>query len=323
MLNLFYQEPDYDRWVAFDRYPRRLVRRVVRGTPRISGPRRVSLNLYAGLDRLGVPYRVNDFRYARKHPSELVCIIGGPFMVDDFHWENPIVYGAAVHSHPLGSPGLLDRLQIKKILVPGHWMENMCRPSWGSFVTTWPVGIDTDRWCSTCSASKEIDVLIYDKIRWKYEIFERDLIKPIRVFLNRNGIKFKEIRYGYYQERDFQEVLSRSRSMIFLCEHETQGIAYQQALACGVPVLAWDRGGFWQDPAYFPEQVQYAPVTSVPYWDERCGERFMVLGEFENAWGVFWDSVKGGRYAPRDYILENLTLEKSARDYLDIVEQVR
>ena len=35
--------------------------------------------------------------------------------------------------------------------------------------------------------------------------------------------------------------------MVFLCEHENQDIAYQQALACGVPILAWDRGGYWQD----------------------------------------------------------------------------
>ena len=43
--------------------------------------------------------------------------------------------------------------------------------------------------------------------------------------------------------------------MIFLCEHETQGIAYQQALSRNVPILAWDRGGDWQDPTYYPERV--------------------------------------------------------------------
>ncbi|MEQ1895767.1 MAG: hypothetical protein ABL971_00105 [Vicinamibacterales bacterium] len=62
--------------------------------------------------------------------------------------------------------------------------------------------------------------------------------------------------------------------MIFLCEHETQGIAYQQALSSGVPLLAWDRSGNWKDPSYYPEQVRFEPVSSVPYWDERCGMKF-------------------------------------------------
>jgi glycosyltransferase involved in cell wall biosynthesis len=40
--------------------------------------------------------------------------------------------------------------------------------------------------------------------------------------------------------------------MVFLCEHETQGFAYQQALSCGVPIIAWDRGGLLQDPKLLP-----------------------------------------------------------------------
>ena len=93
--------------------------------------------------------------------------------------------------------------------------------------------------------------------------------------------------------------------MIFLCEHETQGIAYQQALSCGVPILAWDAGGAWQDPAYFPDKVRFAPVSSVPYWDERCGRRFSETFSFPGAWAVFWSDVNSSRFDPRAYILEN------------------
>ena len=80
--------------------------------------------------------------------------------------------------------------------------------------------------------------------------------------------------------------MPRSRdaaTMIFLCEHETQGIAYQQALSCGVPILAWDRGGFWQDPEFYPHRVKFAPVSSVPYWDDRCGIKFASIEEFDDA----------------------------------------
>mgnify|MGYP003341570386 FL=1 len=49
-LNIFYEEPDPDRWVPYDRYPRRLVRRLVRGPAQPGGAMRVFLNLCAGLD---------------------------------------------------------------------------------------------------------------------------------------------------------------------------------------------------------------------------------------------------------------------------------
>jgi hypothetical protein len=107
--------------------------------------------------------------------------------------------------------------------------------------------------------------------------------------------------------------------MIFLCEHETQGIAYQQALSCDVPIFAWDRGGYWQDPGYYPQRVRFAPVSSVPYWDARCGAKFQDIGEFANAWEVFWARYRNSRYSPRDYILEELTLEKCAKRYVEIV----
>ncbi|MGA8216344.1 MAG: hypothetical protein WB799_22325, partial [Candidatus Sulfotelmatobacter sp.] len=66
-LNLFYEEPDSDRWLPLDRYPRGLIRRILRGKPRPGGQTRVFLNLCAGLDKLGISYRVNDYRYIERH----------------------------------------------------------------------------------------------------------------------------------------------------------------------------------------------------------------------------------------------------------------
>jgi hypothetical protein len=110
--------------------------------------------------------------------------------------------------------------------------------------------------------------------------------------------------------------------MIFVCEHETQGIAYQQALAAGVPVLAWDRGGEWRDPSYYPHRVVFGPVTSVPYFDDRCGRTFTGAEDLTDQLDVFWDGIRRHAYAPRDYVLEALTLERCAEAYLDHVRAV-
>jgi glycosyltransferase involved in cell wall biosynthesis len=322
VLNLFYQEPDEDRWLPFDRVLRRVVRRVLRGEPEIGGHQRVSLNLRAGLERLGVPYRLNDYDYARRNPHVLVCIVGKAQVLDKMEWKNPILFGAAVFSHPLDDPRLFERRPVRKVLLPGAWMKEMWRPYWNESVAVWPVGIDTDRWQPRAAADKPFDVLLYDKVRWDHERYEAGLIEPIRARLRQAGRSFREIRYGSYREADYQAALAECRTMIFLCEHETQGIAYQQALAAGVPILAWDRGGYWQDPAYFPDKVKFQPVSSVPYWDERCGRTFTAIEAFDDAWQRFWDEFQSGRYDPRAYILETLTLEKCAQHYLHQVQSV-
>ena len=321
-LSLFYAEPDPDRWLPYDRYPRSVVRRLIRGKPRPGGQTRVFLNLCAGLRRIGVETRINDYRYALRNPETLACIVGKPFLLDKVPWKNPIVFGAAVYSHPVDDPHLLERLPVKKVLVPGPWMREMCKPQWGDAVVDWPVGIDTEFWAPARPDAIPFDVLLYDKVRWEHPHYEEVLLEPIRGILRQSGVSFHEIRYGHYREVDFRAALTNCRSMIFLCEHETQGIAYQQALSCGVPIFAWDRGGPWRDPSYFPHKANFWPVTSVPYWDERCGMKFKDAEEFADRWGEFWECVEAGSYFPRDYILENLTLEKCAQDYVRIVESV-
>lgn len=321
MLNLFYEEqPPEDRWLPLDRYPRAAVRRLVRGKPRIMGQQRVFLNLTKGLTAIGVRYRINDYRYAAKHPHEAVCIIGKPHVLDKVKWENPIVFGAAVYSHPTDDPELFNRLNIKGVLVPGEWMRQMCEPYWGDKVAAWPVGIDTDRWEPKVSI-KPYDILVYDKVRWEHDEYEQSLIVPILSFLHRGGLKVAYIRYGYYSETMYEKLLAQSKSMLFLCEHETQGIAYLQALSCNVPILAWDRGGYWQDPAYYP-RIKFQPVSSVPYWNEQCGVRFRSLQDLQYSKAdMFISSLNLGKYHPRDYVLENLTLEKCAARYVELVNR--
>lgn len=322
-LDLFYDEPDPDRWLRFDRYPRRLLRRIVRGKRRPGGQTRVFLNLMAGLDEIGVAYRVNDYRHAVRHPEQLACIIGKPFVLDRIEWRNPILFGAAVFSHPTDDPDLFSRRPVRKVLVPGPWMEAMCKPYWGERVEAWPVGIDTRLWHPVDPGEKTDAVLLYNKVLWDRPERESDLVQPIRDALAASGQPFVELRYGHYVEDDYRDALRSCRAMIFLCDHETQGIAYQQALSCDVPVMAWDLGGPWRDPTYYPHRVVFDPVSSVPYWDARCGKRFTDAAAFRASWHRFIEQVRAGIFRPREYILENLTLAACAERYVEIARAVQ
>jgi hypothetical protein len=322
-LNLFYGEPDPDRWVPGDRWVRRVVRRVVRGRPRMSGQRRVFVNLVAGLDRLGVPYRLNDYAHARRHPEEVACIVGKPFVLDRMAWRNPILFGAAVFSHPSDDPDLLRRLPVERVLVPGEWMRRMFAPHYGADrVFAWPAGTDTEHWAPAPGTQKDVDLLVYAKPLWNPERFDRETLGPALLLAARRGLRTAVLRYGSYHEDEYRDLLARSRAMLFLCPHESQGIAYQQALSCGVPLLAWDPGGPWPDPNYYPHRVKFGPVSSVPYWDARCGVTFADLGQLEPALDRFWVGVQANSFHPRAYVLDHLTLEGSASAYLSHVAAV-
>lgn len=321
-LNLFYEEDDPDRWLPFDRYPRRLVRRIVRGPKQPGGHMRVFLNLCAGLDRLGIRYRVNDYRRLRRNPGEVACVVGKPLVLAKIPRATPIVFGAAGYDHPLSHPTLLTDHDIRGVLVPCEWARKMFEPHWGDKVHVWPVGIDTDDWKPSPDVAKDVDVLVYEKIRF-HPARDRTAVRdPILLGLEARGLRVATLAYGHYREAQFQAMLARSRSMVFLCEHETQGIALEQALSCDVPVFAWDLGGPWQDTNYYPHRVQFGPVTSVPYWDERCGMKFRDAAEFTATFPRFWSGILGQAYTPRAYVTENLTLEACAHHYVELVRRL-
>ncbi|HVW96640.1 MAG TPA: hypothetical protein VHA56_11790 [Mucilaginibacter sp.] len=319
-INLFYEEPDPDRWFKFDKYPRRVIRRIVRGTPRAGGHAMIAINLMKGLDRMGVPYRLNNYNYIKKNPEEIVCIIGKPHVLFKKQWENPVLFGAAVFSHPVDHPNLFEQYpNVKKILVPGEWARDMFAGIYGNKVICWPVGTDTDYW-RPYEEQKKIDFLLYDKVMWDYDAKKKELLEPLIDILKRKGLTFDHIRYGKYKSADLLNATKHCKAAIFLCEHETQGLAYQQVLSTGTPILCWDQAGYWLDPSYYPHKVKYQPVSSASYWDDRCGLKFSTLADFEATLERFCQMQD--QFKPRDYMLENLTLEICAKKYLQIYHDV-
>jgi glycosyltransferase involved in cell wall biosynthesis len=314
-LNLFYEEPDPDRWLPFDRHPRRWIRRLVRGPAEPRGTLRAFLNLVEGLDRIGAPYRLNDFRHIAANGGELACVFGKPQILARIPPRTPILFGTSIYSHPGDDPGLPGKRPIRQVLVPSTWVQRMFEEVWPGIVTVWPVGIDTDRWAPDPAAVRDVDVVIYDKIFWERERHVAGLIEPLRRLLAGRNLRVETLRYGSYREQDLLTLSRRARSMVYLSRHETQGIAAQQMMSAGVPLFAWDRGGQWQDPKYFPQHVRFGPVTSVPYWSDACGVKFTGDGDLDDAFARFWEGVERGAFTPRPLVLEQLSLERQAAAY--------
>lgn len=321
-LFLFYEEPDPDRWVKWDRYPRKWIRQLVRGSHKPGGVMRWYLNLRAGLDRLGVAYRVNDYKGLRRTPGAVAHVVGKPHVIDLIPPGHPIVYGPGIAAHPYEND-FWDRAEIALILASCDWFKAMYDRDLPRQIRTavWPAGIETDLWKPPAVRPKH-KVIVYDKIRWRRHHYETDLLQPVIDRLRNEGCEVVILRYGYYDEEEFKRLLQEVSAMVFFCEHETQGFAYLQTLACGVPIFAWDRGGCWQDPSMYPHRVQFGPVTSVPYFDARCGLRFADKAEFHEKLVPFLQHVDAGAYRPRDYILEHFGLARQAQAYIDLAATV-
>ncbi|MDB5132573.1 MAG: hypothetical protein JWR02_2322 [Mucilaginibacter sp.] len=292
------------------------------GRNKTSGLEKVFLNLCKGFDLLKVDYDVN-LPFEKTRAGEAVVVLGdGKYALKGYNQPNPIIAGIGLMTHPSEWPELFTGYPIAKYLQHSNWAMNIYIPYYGrDRCEVWSAGIDTGKWSPAGQPNKKFDVLVYNKIRWDKEAMDAELRLPILKKLDQSGLSYTEIIYGQYNETEYFNLLNQCNGMIFLCEHESQGLACCEALSMNVPVFAWDQG-FCLDPNRFKWNEPIIPATSVPFFDERCGMRFKNFEDFESQIGIFWDSVKRGDFKPRDYILENLTLENSANRMLNIINGV-
>jgi hypothetical protein len=293
---------------------------MLRGPRRISGIEKVLHNLCKGLDRIGVQYVVN-LPFDRLQRDDHVGVLGrGTHCLDGYDRPNAIVAGIGLMTHPSQWPDLCNEFPVSAYLQHSDWAADVYRPFYGDRCRVWPVGIETDLWAPVPGVGKDIDFLIYDKVHWNHEHYEQQLIGPIHACLAKRGLTTATIRYGHYNERQYQSLLARSRAMLFLSEHESQGLACLECLSSDVPVLAWDQG-FCLDPERFSWGQPVIPATSVPLFDDRCGLRFQSASDFRDRLTEFLDRLSAGQFQPRQYVLENLTLEKAAGHFLEICRE--
>ena len=272
--------------------------------------------LVRALERQDVDVRRNDYRFARANPSHPVGVLGYTSLLEQWSLPNPAVLGPGFYDHPVLAPDLMDDPHYCRYIVTCNWMFAQFAPVYGQDrCTLWNAGIDTSQWPDLSGHAKSVDVLIYDKIRWDRSILVPELLDQLTDLLRRRNLTFEIIRYGQYDYAMFRTMLAKSRAMVFLCEHETQGMAYQEAMASNLPVLAWDPGT-WRDPLVAARQLGVVPTTSVPYFSSSCGLTFRTGDELPERLDEFWSEL--GTYTPRRFVEKELSLEASASRYLEI-----
>ena len=175
-----------------------------------------------------------------------------------------------------------------------------------------PFGVDTIKFNETKPINERNDVFIYFKRRQPEEL------NIINSFLLHYGIKARIFNYvERYDENEYINYLHNSKFGIWLDAHESQGFALEEALSCNVPLLVWNIVSMKQE---YGSSYSNIPATTIPYWDERCGESFIDKNELFETFQKFINNLLN--YKPREYILENLSIEVCNEKFIDLVNKI-
>ena len=200
-------------------------------------------------------------------------------------------------------------------IQPSEWANNVWKyhPFCKNIrIETLPFGVDTTKFNQIKPINERNYAFVYFKRRHPTELV------LIQKFLQSHNIKAKLFDYvNRYDENEFINYLHESRFGIWLDAHESQGFALEEALSCNVPLLVWNVVSMKQEVGSSYENI---PATTIPYWDERCGESFIHQNDLSNAFSKFMNDLNN--YRPREYILENLSIEKCNEKFIQLVNKI-
>ncbi len=282
----------------------------------INGPQKVVSNLIKGLDILNYPYCINK---ALDATSQLWIHDDLVALKEASKKKLKAIVGPNLYILPRNIPDDLN-MSSYVLIHPSKWAAEF----WKDFgfnrcqLDFWPAGIDTGEY----SPSKKTrdKVLIYFKQR-----YEEELLKIENVLKNKN-IKYSVIKYGSYIESDYKKMLSESKYVIWLGRHETQGIALENALSTNTPIILCEVKflGQWvptqKESSFFTkEENEYKNVSVAPYFSDECGIKIDNLDKIKEIIDYMENNFL--KFSPRKYVIENLSLEKQAKDFINLYEK--
>jgi hypothetical protein len=198
---------------------------------------------------------------------------------------------------------------------PSEWATNVW--SFHPFcknisLKTLPFGVQTDKFAPCKPINERNNIFIYYKRRNPNEL------QLLCLFLKKHGIEPKIFNYvTKYSEEEYINYLKNSKFGIWLSAHESQGFALEEALSCDVPLLVWNVTSMNQE---YGSNYQNIGATTIPYWDERCGEFFTDSNELSFTFNKFLNNLTN--YKPREYILENLSMDKCESKLNELIKNI-
>jgi len=181
-------------------------------------------------------------------------------------------------------------------------------------VKSFAFGVDTDRFNSNINKNMRDKIFVYFKNRKNEEL------EHVKKLLDKNGYKYTIFSYkNKYSEDNYLQYLKDSKFGIWVGRHESQGFALEEALSCNVPLLVWNVKMRYQEVGYENTYKNVkTPVTTIPYWNDKCGEYFYEMSELEGTFTKFLNNLDN--YNPRDYVVNNLSISKRTDALKELID---
>lgn len=229
-------------------------------------------------------------------PSNVKIIMGPQFFVFP---EGPIV--GKINSK-------FSNNCVYNVLSP--WIRNLYLEFAEDFIIPMkelPFSIDTNKFKPNNDMNKDYDCIVYIKRR------ANDIVNYTLNLLSLKNLKYKTFVYGNYNEEEYIDTLLKSKFMITLDAHESQGFALEEAMSSGVPLLVLDATTMYEEtnngftPTYDYLRPKKLLSTSVPYWSDECGIKITNLTELSDNIDIMLNQYQS--FSPRDYIIKTLSDE--------------
>jgi len=273
-------------------------------SPTVTGPQKVIENLLESLKQEKIDFSINEEKYKNNF---LVQYNGVGHQKHSKIETDTCIIGPQVWLFDEYGKFLLDHQHyFRKIIAPSQWVKDKFESKFNlpsEKVSVWPVGIET----FNNTRDINFDCLIYHKSRPESEL---ELVKK---FLEDRNLTYLILQYGSYDEEGFRNLANQAKFSFIIDNTESQGIAIQEMMSLGVPLLVWDVTK-WD----YMGSDYIVPATTVPYWDERCGEKFYNANELEETFNKFYARID--EYDPKQYVEDNLSYKRSVEILLDIIK---
>jgi hypothetical protein len=198
---------------------------------------------------------------------------------------------------------------------PSNWVVNL----WKSFpicqnirIESLPFGVDTYKFNEIKPINERSTIILYFKRR------KPEDLSIITNFLKNKNFQPKIFDYiNKYDENEYINCLHDAKFCFWLDAHESQGFALEEALSCNVPLLVWNVTSLNQE---YGSNYPNTYATTIPYWDNRCGEYFTDIQQLDIIFEKFIKNLTN--YKPREYILENISFEKCEEKFINIINNI-
>lgn len=225
-----------------------------------------------------------------------------------------LLIGPNTHVSPLECGSVEKLLGADAILCPSDWVVRFAQDLAEGAplpLKVWASGTDTDFWRPSGGFKKRTQVLLYVKTD------SDSLVAKTLESLESFGRDVLTLVYGKHDRYTYRDALNQCSEVVYLGGGESQGLALQEAwsMDCRTLVYLPDSVEVRFPSQNPPMRLHRGQFSAAPYLTSQCGN----LWETQQQLATLLNDGVIGELRPRTWVLENMTLEHSARNYFQLL----